>query len=497
MPKEELFNLALRRQLYFPAAEIYAGAPAGFWDFGPVGVRIRNKVVDLWRKELLEKEGLLEIDGAVLLPKPVFEASGHLKSFNDPIVQCTKCRGLHRADQLIEEKTKEKIPESKPVEEMGKMLEENKIVCPKCKGALGEVRSFNMMMRVEIGATGDQTCFLRPETCQNIFLDFDRLYKTGRLNLPLGIAQAGKSFRNEIAPKQTLLREREIGQMEIEFFFNPKKINDFPRFEAVKDYTLNLQRLEKGFEKKTCAEAVDGKIVSGKIVAYWLARTQQFYAKLGIPVEKMRFRELEKDARAFYSAETWDFEVETDLGWIELVACNYRTDYDIAAHAKGSKKNLRVKEEGEEFTPHIFEVSAGIDRSLYVGLDCAFRKEKRGPEERIYLKLPPSVAPYLVAVFPLVNKDGVFEKGREVFEFLEDGGVNAFFDDKGSIGKRYARVDEIGVPFAITIDYDTLKDGTVTLRERDSMEQARLKVEQLPETLWALSAGRKSFNQLK
>ncbi len=497
MPKEELFNLALRRQFYFPTAEIYASAPAGFWEFGPVGVRIRNKVIELWRKELVENESLLEIFGSIVLPKAVFEASGHLKSFNDPIVQCKKCKSLYRADQLIESAIKENVPESLPVKELDRLILEHGISCPKCKGSLGKVRLFNMMMKLEIGATGNQTSFLRPETCQNIFLDFERLFKSGRLNLPLGIAQAGKSFRNEIAPKQTLLRERELGQMEIEYFFNPKKINDFPRFEQVKGYKLNLKCLDKETKSVSCERAVKEKIVSGEVIAYWLARTQQFYEKLGISVEKMRFRELGREERAFYAAETWDFEVETDLGWIELVACNYRTDFDLAAHTKGSKKDLSVKEDGEKFVPHVFEISAGIDRALYVALDTAFRKEKRGLEERIFLNLPLKLAPYLVAVFPLVKKDGLLEKGLEVFQLVEEHSFPALFDEKGSIGKRYARVDEIGVPFALTIDYDTLKDNTVTLRERDSMKQVRVKISELPELLWKLSIEKTRFEELK
>ncbi len=497
MPRDELLNLALRRQLFFPTAEIYSSAPAGFWDFGPIGVRIRNKIVELWRKELVEKEGLLEISGSVILPKAVFEASGHLKSFNDPIVQCTKCNSLHRADQLIEQATGKIVPEAKPVNELNELIKKHAIKCPKCKGSLGKVRLFNMMMAVSIGATGNQPCFLRPETCQNIFLDFDRLFRSGRLNLPLGIAQAGKSFRNEIAPKQSLLRERELGQMEIEFFFNPAKINDFPAFETVKEEKLNLMRLGKKTTPITASEAVQKKIVSGKIIAYWLARVQQLYEKYGISRQKMRFRELEKEERAFYAKETWDFEVQTDLGWIELIACNYRTDFDLKGHALGSKKNLAVKEDGEKFIPHVFELSAGIDRTFYVALDSAFNKEKRGSDERIYLKLPVAIAPFLVAVFPLVSKDGLLEKASEVFDFLEEFKFECIFDSKGSIGKRYARVDEVGVPFAVTIDYDTKKDYTVTLRERDSMKQVRLKIEELPEMLWMLSIGRMQFNQLK
>lgn len=497
MPREELQNLALRRQLFFPTAEIYASKPAGFWEFGPIGVRIRNNLINFWRKELVERERLLEISGSVILPKEVFEASGHLKSFNDPIVQCKKCHAWFRADKLIEEKINKHVPESMAIEEMDALIKKHNIKCPKCKGELSDVRLFNMMMRVLIGATQSQECFLRPETCQNIFLDFARIYKSSREKLPLGIAQAGSSFRNEIAPKQTLLRERELGQMEIEIFFNPEKIDEVANFNDVSDYKLRLLRLNnKHIVEIACEEAVKKKIVSGKLIAYWLARLQQFYEKCGIEKQKMRFRELSEEERAFYAKETWDFEVLTDLGWIELVACNYRTDYDLKGHAEKSKKDLSVTEDGKTFIPHVFELSAGIDRSFYVILDQAIRKEKRGKAERLYLALPAQLAPYFVAVFPLVSKDGLPEKAKQVFSMLEDYKFSCLYDEKGSIGRRYARVDEIGVPYAITIDYDTMQDDTVTIRERDTMEQKRVKISNLPELLWKLSVGKLEFGRI-
>ncbi|MEM4662675.1 MAG: glycine--tRNA ligase [Candidatus Diapherotrites archaeon] len=498
MPKDELQNLAFRRQLFYPAAEIYSNAPAGFWEFGPVGVRIRNNLVAFWRRELLEKERLLEIHGSVILPKEVFEASGHLKSFNDPIVQCTKCHAFYKANNLIEEKTGRPVAEAMSTQDMDSMIKKENILCPKCKGHLGNVKLFNMMMKVYVGAMQNQECYLRPETCQNIFLDFIRLYKSSRESLPIGIAQAGSSFRNEIAPKQTLLRERELGQMEIEVFFNPEKINDFEKFDEVAEYKLKLQVL--GSDKVSdisCKEAVSKKIVSGKLIAYWLARLQQFYEKCGIAKEKMRFRQLSDDEKAFYSKESWDFEVLLDVGWTELVACNYRTDYDLKGHAQGSKKDLSVKEDGKEFIPHVFELSAGIDRTFYAVLDQAIRKEKRGKEERLYLDLPQQIAPYFVAVFPLVNKDNVDKKAEEVFNYLESYSFFCVYDDKGSIGRRYARVDEIGVPYALTIDYDTLKDNTVTIRDRNTMAQKRVKIETLPELLWKLLIGKISFEDLK
>ncbi len=491
MPKEEIINLALRRGLFYPAAEIYPNSPSGFWDFGPDGETIRRKVIDFWRNELVEKEHFVEIYGSQILPEPVFKASRHLESFNDPIVQCRKCKSLHRADELIQAKVKGIVPESLATTELDKLIGKHKVACPKCKStSFDKVRKFNMMMKVDIGATGQQPCYLRPETCQSIFLDFQRIYKLSRQNLPLGVAQAGAAFRNEISPRNTLLRERELGQMEVEIFFNPKKINEVEKWKEVENYKLNLMQLGKEITPVSCSDAVNKKIVSGKLIAYYLARVQQLYEKYGIEVEKMRYRELDNDERAFYAAETWDFEVQTDLGWIELIALNYRTDFDLKGHAEESKKDLSVSEDGEKFIPHVFEISAGIDRTFYVLLDLAFRKEKRGPEERIYLDLNPRIAPYLVGVFPLVKKDGLAEKAEEVFQLLNEYKLDAFYDEKGSIGKRYARVDEIGIPYAITVDYDTLKDSTVTLRERNSMKQKRVKIPLLPDILWKLELGK-------
>ena len=351
-----------------------------------------------------------------------------------------------------------------------------------------------MMMKLQIGATGSSPAYLRPETCQNIFLDFLRIYKNSRQSLPLGIAQAGASFRNEIAPKQTLLRERELGQMEIEIFFDPQKQDEVEKFNEVENYKLNLETLKEGkMLKVACKEAVERKIVSCRLAAYSLARLQQFYEKLGIPNEAMRFRELDSQTRAFYARETWDFEVLCEGKWVELVACNNRTDYDLSQHAKESRQSLSVKEEGREFVPHVFELSAGIDRTFYAVICHALKKEIRGPEERTFLSLNSSIAPYFVSVFPLVKKDGLFEKAGEIHKEIASWNLDTFFDEKGSIGKRYARMDELGVPFAVTVDYDTMKDGTVTLRQRDTLEQKRVKVEELPLMLMKLLNGKMEF----
>ncbi len=490
MGYEEVTNLALRRGIFFPSAEIYPNSPSGFWEFGHIGTKIRNKILDFWRKELVLKEDFEEIFGCQILPEKVFISSGHLESFNDPVVQCKKCHSLYRADRLIEEQTKEITPESLTCQDFDRIIKGAGIYCQKCKSKdFGDVRKFNMMMGLDIGATGQVKGYLRPETCQNIFLDFQRVYKVSRKNLPLGIAQAGSAFRNEIAPRNSLLRERELGQMEIEIFFNPKKIDEIEKWDKIENYEINLMLPgEKTIKKYTCKKAVEEKIVSGKLIAYYLARVQQLYEKFGFSNEKMRFRGLISEERAFYAKETWDFEVNTSIGWVELIANNYRGDHDLLSHLQGSGTDLSVNEEGEKYVPHVFEISAGIDRTLFSILDNSFRNEKRGAEERIYLSVPLNIAPYHAAIFPLVKKDGVAEKANEIKEKLQKK-LDIIYDEKGSIGRRYARVDEIGVPFAITVDYQTMEDGTVTLRKRDDMTQERVHIDKLEEKIEGILYG--------
>ncbi len=501
MPVNETTNLAGRRGLYYPSAEIHPNSPAGFFDYGPDGHKIKQRMIGHWRRMLVENEGNLEIDGSITLPESVFKASGHLENFNDPLIICEKCHTPYRVDKLIEEKIGHEIPEGAPTEFFDAKITELKLVCPKDKEPFkGKTTQFNMMMKVDIGAVKGVHAYLRPEACQSIFLSFPRLWKTGRMRLPIGIAQTGKAFRNEIAPRQGLLRTREFDQMDVEVFFNPAKMNDVERWDEVKDYALNLYLLkDKQVHPIPCEKAVEEKIVSGRIAAYYLARTQQFFSSLNIPLEKMRFRELEKEARAFYAAETWDFEVQVDTAWIELAACNNRTDHDLKTHGNESKQDLSIKEEGtpEKFIPHVFEISAGVDRTFYAMLDANYRTEKRGAEERTYLDLPSAIAPYDVSVFPLMKKDGLSEHAHELAAHLREQNLNVFYDEAGSIGKRYARMDELGVPYAITVDYQSLKDRSITLRERTTMKQKRVEVDDLDEIFWKFSTGQRKFEELE
>ena len=494
---DELNELILRKSFFFPAAEIYSTALSGFYDFGPIGVSIRKNIQEFWRKELVEKEDFVEIDGALILPEEVFLASGHLANFNDPLTQCTKCKSFHRADNLLTEHVNVAFPEGMPSSHFDELIKKHKLKCPKCSGELGKVSRFNMMLSTSIGATGKQKGYLRPETCQNIFLDFSRVSKSLRQTLPFGIAQMGRVFRNEIAPRNALLRLREISQLEAEVFFNPEKINEFPEFEKVKNQKIRILRIGKEKEEVFSAEQLfEKKIVTGKLPAFFIARVQQFFEAMGFGFEKMRFREVDKDERAHYAKETWDFEILTSLGWIELVANNHRGDFDLSNHAKQSKKDLSMKEDGKNFIPNVWEISMGLDRIFFVLLENNLRIEEKKGEKRILLDLIPRLSPYLVGVFPLVNKDGLDSKAKEIFNALKNHGIEAVWDGSGSIGRRYARIDEIGVPFALTIDYDSLKDETATIRERNSTQQKRIKISLLPETLWKLRQGLTTFESI-
>ncbi len=481
---ETMMNLFSRRAVLFPSSEIYDNYPSGFWEYGPYGAAVKRRIISLWRKEVVEKTNMIEIDGSICMASDVFRASGHLSSFVDPLVECEKCGAIFRADKLIGEKIGDAVPEAMAAEKFDEIIAKNKIVCQSCKGALGKTKKFNMMFRLSVGASKPQDAFLRPETCQSIFVDFPRLIKVMKRKLPLGIAQAGKSFRNEISPRNAVIRAREFTQAEAEVFFNPNKA-DVPEFERVKNVVLNLKTVveRKDFTPMTAEEAVEKKLMS-KFAAYYLSVMQEFFNKCGILPEKIRNRQLGDEERAFYAKESWDTEVKTSLGWVEIVANNNRSDFDMSAHGKISGKDVTVvdPDTNEKIVPHIWEISMGIDRLFYCMAEAAYRKEG----ERVYLSLPPAVAPYDAAVFPLVNKDGLPEKASEVADKLRAAGLSVDVELKDSIGKRYARADEIGVPFCVTVDYDSSGDGSVTIRERNTTKQERCKIENLSSRLSAM-----------
>jgi glycyl-tRNA synthetase len=480
---DKVIDLAMRKGIFFPTAEIYSG-PAGFWEYGPYGVAIKQNIISLWRKHMVQKDGMLEIDGCQILPEKVFQSSGHLTSFQDPLVECVKCKGIFRADKLIEDKTKKIIPEALKAEQFDKLIKKHKIACPSCKKELSKTRMFNLMVKTLLGSKQEDVAYMRPETCQSIFIDFPRIYKTMRAKLPIGIAQVGKSFRNEISPRQSIFRLKEFTQAEIEVFFNPKKEKDFDKFKEIKSYKLNLALLGK--EDKiisiSCADAVKKKLVRSGMVSYYLAILMKFFETAGIKKKNIRFREIGGDERAFYAKEAWDLEVKTSLGWMEIVANHYRTDYDLGLHSKGSKKDLSVMDRDEKVLPWVWEASMGIDRLLLMILDNAYTEEKVKGDKRIVLKLESSVAPVQVAIFPLMKKDNLPKKAKSVYDVLKEA-YSCQYDEGGSIGKRYRRMDEIGCLYCITVDHQSLEDDTVTVRERDTMKQKRVKIANLHKAL--------------
>ncbi|MFH0961689.1 MAG: glycine--tRNA ligase [archaeon] len=481
--KEEILELLARRGFVLPSSEVYGGL-GGFYDFGPVGSITKRKLVDAWRNWAVKREGFSEIDGSAVVRREVVEASGHLKSFVDPVVRCEKCGDAFRADHLIEEKLSEKA-EGKSNEEIQKMLSEKKVNCPTCGTRLpAAVNSFQMMFGISVGAGKKAIeAYLRPETAQSIFIDFPRVFKITREKLPLGIAQAGKAFRNEISPRQGLIRMREFEQLEIEIFLDPEKLEEgMSDWDALRGTVVEFVK-----EGETLKAPVEELFSSGKIpvkqLAYWVAKEQVFYSEiLGIPKEKIRFKFLPKGETPFYSKGNIDMEVETFYGWKETIGNAYRTDYDLTTHGKHSGKEFAVTlPDGRKIIPHVVEPSWGLQRMFYCALESAYRA-KGFDRDWVWLDLPAEIAPYVVHVFPLMKRDGLDALAKKIAADLQKGGFDCLYDETGSIGKRYARADEIGCPFSVTIDYESIEKekGDVTVRDRNTMKQVRVKIAELP-----------------
>lgn len=449
---EKIVSLAKRRGFIYQGSEIYGGL-AGTWDFGPLGVALKNNVKNLWWKKFVsDREDMYGVDAAIVMNARVWQASGHTSGFADPMVECGKCKTKFRADQIgtLESaggKNNWKLPEA----------------CPNCKekgeawtGA--KVRQFNMMFKTHVGASEDEASvsYLRPETAQGMFVNFKNVIDSLHPKLPFGLAQIGKAFRNEIAPRDFIFRAREFEQMEIEYFVHEKE-------------------WEKHFE-------------------YWHGEMRSWMKEIGLSDSKIHEVEVPEEDRAHYSKRTVDFEYEFPFGKKELYGIAYRTDFDLKSHAAASGVDISYfdEETKERFTPHVIEPTFGVERTILAILSEAYCEDELGGEKRAFLKLPAAVAPVRVAVFPLLkNKPQLVEKAREVFSMLKKEMGNVIFDDNGNIGKRYRRQDEIGTPYCVTIDFDTIGLGddaaakdTVTVRHRDTGEQKRVGVQELKRVLF-------------
>jgi glycyl-tRNA synthetase len=438
---EKIVSLCKRRGFIFQSSEIYGGLN-GLWDYGPLGAELKRNLKNYWWRVMVhERDDVVGMDGSILMNRAVWKASGHEDTFTDPMIDCRSCKARLRADQVIDK---------------GKGKQ-----CPVCGGKdLTEPRSFNLMFKTYVGATEDESSvtYLRPETAQAIFVQFKNVLEVSRKKLPFGIAQIGKAFRNEINPRNFTFRSREFEQMELEYFC----------------------RAEEGM----------------KLLEYWKEERLKFYENIGIPREKLHVLTVPDEERAFYSKGTYDIEYDFPFGRQELEGVAYRTDFDLSQHEKASGKSLEYfdDETKEKFVPHVVEPSAGVDRSV-LALICEGYSEDQAPDEkgnmetRTVLRFHPRMAPIKCAVFPLLkNKEPLVAKAKEIVDLLRPH-MFVFYDESGAIGRRYRRQDEIGTPFGVTVDFETLgeKDAalkdTVTLRERDSMKQERVAIKDLPNLL--------------
>ncbi|MDO8593160.1 MAG: glycine--tRNA ligase [bacterium] len=447
---EKIVSLCKRRGFIFPDSEIYGGL-ANAWDYGPYGVELKNNIAAAWWKRFVRtRDDMVGLDSAIITNPKVWEASGHVANFNDPLVDCLKCKARHRGDKLLEEKIGVAEAAKIPFEQVGRKLAELKITCPSCGAASWtEARKFNLLFETNIGVVADakNKAYLRGETAQGIFINFKNIVDTMRKKLPFGVAQIGKAFRNEITPGNFIYRTREFEQMEIEYFIEPPKQDEW----------------KKPFEE-------------------WQAEIKKFFKDdLGIGEEHLRWRRHEDDERSFYSKDTYDVEYDfPSFGWGELMGFAYRTDYDLKQHIKYSGADLSFTgDDGKKFVPHVIEPSFGLTRTLLSVLCEAYREEDVKGEIRIVLKFRKNIAPVKIAVFPLLkNKPELVKKAREIYDRLKLA-CACEFDDNGNIGKRYRRQDEIGTPYCVTVDFDSLDKGDVTVRDRDTMEQERVEIDKL------------------
>ncbi len=571
MGADDLLSLAKRRGFFWPSYEIYGGT-AGFYDYGPLGSRLKSNVENIWRRYYVQEEGFFEINCPAITPEVVFEASGHLAEFSDLMVQCKKCGQFFRADHVLEEAGVE--VSAATAEVVGRLLlKEAGVKCPNCSNhQFGPPQPFNLMFGTMTGpGSAGRKSYMRPETAQGMFLNFQALLRHNRERLPFGAVQLGRGYRNEISPRQALIRLREFNMAEAEVFVHPED-KSWPRFEKVKDTVLRLLAQDGVEYKLTAGEAVEKGMMANQALAYFIVRTQDMFYEFGIDPEKFKFRQHRKDEMAHYASDCWDGEALTSLGWIEIVGIADRGCFDLSAHIERSgqdldffeaydkpreeqiaevkpihkvlgpmfrekakavaqalesfdatelntednnEKNLTItlgnteisvppeaytvvrelrKVSGRRLVPHVIEPSYGIDRIIFTILEHAL---ETGDDGYKTLKLTAPVAPIQVAIFPLIGKNVLVSKAREVEELLRVANMAVAYDDGGSIGRRYARMDEVGTPYCVTVDFEGVEGRTeqgskngesslaesVTIRDRDSKKQTRVPINELATTL--------------
>ena len=443
---EKVAALCKRRGFIFPGSEIYGGF-ANTWDYGPYGCELKKNIKEFWWKTFVrERDDMVGLDAGILMNPKVWEASGHVASFSDPLIDCKKCKERIRGDKLIEEHLGIEAAVGKTLKEVTEIITQNKLKCPKCGTSdFTEARSFNLMFKTHQGVVEETSTavYLRPETAQGIFVNFKNVVQSCRQKVPFGIGQIGKAFRNEITPGNFTFRTREFEQMEIEYFVSPKDKSEIKRI--FDDW------------KKVC----------------W-----QWYLDLGIKKDSLRYREHEKDELSHYSSMTFDIEYEFPFGWGELMGLAYRGDFDLTQHQNFSKEKLEYLDPmtNEKFIPHVIEPSFGADRTVLIALINAYEEDTVGGEPRTIMHFDPKIAPVKAAIFPLIKKPELIKIAEDIYKTLSKK-WNVEYDESGAVGKRYRRQDEIGTPYCITVDFDTIeKDNMVTIRDRDTTNQERIAI---------------------
>jgi glycyl-tRNA synthetase len=568
--REAVVSLAKRRGFLWPSYEIYGGL-AGFYDYGPLGAALKRNIESFWLRLWVGEEGMIELDSALVSPREVFEASGHLEEFLDWLVDCVDCTSSFRADHLLEGLVPN--PDALGPEELQNQLREHSVTCPACGGGLSEVRPFHLMFQTRAGPGEGREAYLRPETAQGIFVNFNHLYRLARERLPFGVAQLGRGFRNEISPRQGIIRLREFNMAEVEAFFHPSK-RVWGEMAKYADIELSLVPRDGEEARMTLGQALERGVMRNEAVAYFVGLTARFLAGVGVDPDRMRFRQHQDTEMAHYASDCWDAEALLSYGWVELVGIADRGDFDVRRHHERSGQDMRVfipfpepeeveverlapvhrelgprfradakavadalrdadatavgedghaavvipdgdatrtvrvppecfaleraveRRTGERVIPHVVEPSYGIDRIIWTVLEHSYStREARaeatgdgeGEDALNVLRLPPPVAPITVGVFPLVSKDGLDVIAERVDGDLRGAGLRTYHDASGSIGRRYARADEAGVPFCVTVDHQTREDESATVRWRDTQDQVRLPLSHLATSIKQLA----------
>jgi len=493
---DEMATFCKRKGFVYLNSEIYGGI-AGFFDFGHLGVELKNNIKKEWWKTFVQqRDDVVGIDGSIITHPMLWKASGHIDGFTDVLVDCKICGMRYRADQLIEDKLKIETA-GISIEDISKKISEHKIKCQKCGNELSSPKKFNLMFSTHVGPieTSSSVAFLRPETAQIIFANFRLVTENARLKLPFGIAQIGKAFRNEISPRDFLFRMREFEMMEIEYFVHPEKQDECYFINEIMNYEMNIlsaemQKNNKEHEKMTIKECINKKIINTKWHAYWLTMMHKWFVGLGANPDHFRIRQHVKDELSHYALDTWDLEYDFPFGWKELQGLSNRTDFDLKQHIEHAKTDLSIfdEETKKKIIPHVIcEPSQGVERAFLVFMFDAYQFDKS--RDNVVLKLHPRLAPIKLGVFPLVsNKKEIVGLAKKIYDDLKQEWT-ATFDTSGSIGRRYARADETGVYACITIDFESLEDDSVTVRARDTTEQIRVKIKDLKEILRRFLSG--------